>query len=162
VNEVLKGKLDETLAESHRKFNTPAPIPPQVQQQLSELRELQQWRASLESKEAISELETFATTHPLLPQVSERMAQLIETGAAETYQDAYDIAVWQNPQTRSQALAQQQGQRQAGGIQARQQAAAGLVAPGSAPLEAGGDGVGDTDDVHEAVRRAWNQSAGRT
>jgi hypothetical protein len=158
VNQVLGGKLNETLAESHRRFQTPQALPPEIAR---ELREMREWRSNMESTAAKTELDEFAKDHPLLPHVTERMAQLIESGAVETYQDAYDVAVYQNPQLRQQALALQNGQRQQGGIQARQQAAAGLVAPGSAPLETGGDGVGDTDDVHEAVRRAWNASAGR-
>jgi hypothetical protein len=158
VNQVLGGKLNETLAESHRRFQTPQALPPEIARELQEMR---QWRSGMESQAATSELNEFAKDHPLLQHVTERMAQLIESGAVETYQDAYDVAVYQNPQLRQQALALQNGQRQQGGLQARQQAAAGLVAPGSAPLETGGDGVGDTDDVHEAVRRAWNQSAGR-
>jgi len=158
INEVLKGKLDETLAESHRRFQTPPSLPPEVAR---ELREMREWRNNMESTAAQTELQAFAADHPLLEQVKDRMAQLLESGAVETYQDAYDVAVYQNPQLRQQALALQNGQRQQNGIQQRQAAAASVVAPGSAPLEAGGDGVGDTDDVHEAVRRAWNQSAGR-
>jgi len=158
VNQVLGGKLNETLAESHRRFQTPQALPPEIARELQEMR---QWRSGMESQAAKSELDEFAKDHPLLPHVTERMAQLIESGAVETYQDAYDVAVYQNPQLRQQALALQNGQRQQGGIQQRQAAAASVVAPGSAPLEAGGDGVGDTDDVHEAVRRAWNASAGR-
>jgi len=161
VDKALEGKLNETLQKAHQMHKTPAPLPPQIRQQLSELNELKQWREGLESGAAKTELEEFAKDHPLLPQVSERMAQLLDAGVCKEYQEAYDIAVWQNPTLRAQAVAQQNGQRMQGGLQARQQAAAGVVAPGSAPLDGGSDGVGDTDDVHEAVRRAWNASAGR-
>ena len=104
--------------------------------------------------------------HEYLEYVREDMADLIESGMAEDYQGAYDLACWRNPQVRPhfiQAQAQaQSGISQPSVLQQRQQAAAQIVPPGQAPLEFGADGPGDTDDIHEAVKRAWVANSGRT
>jgi len=165
LNEALGGKLEELMQQSHQHHNTPAPIPPHIQQELDEQRA---WRTQIEDSAAETELVQFSSQpgHEYLEYVREDMADLIESGMAEDYQGAYDLACWRNPQVRPhfiQAQAQaQSGISQPSVLQQRQQAAAQIVPPGQAPLEFGADGPGDTDDIHEAVKRAWVANSGRT
>lgn len=159
VNQALNGKLKETLEAAHRQHQTPPSLPPEIARELQEMRS---WRDGLESQAASSELQAFAADHPLLDHVRDDMANLLESGAVSTYEDAYNICVYRNPTLRQQALAMQNGQAQLTGVRQRQAAAAGLAAPSSVPLETGaGELEGASDDVHDAVRRAWNQNSGR-
>lgn len=59
-----------------------------------------------------SEIQSFAQGRPHFDQVSEAMGTLIETGQAKSLQDAYDKAVWMNPDIRAQLIAEQQSDAQ--------------------------------------------------
>jgi len=81
------------------------------------------------------------------------MADVIEAGKADTYEEAYDYCVWRDPVLRAKAMAQANGQSQLNGVQARQVAAAAVVPPASSGLStAAEDGLGD--DIYSDVRRA--------
>jgi hypothetical protein len=160
LNQAMGGKLGEAITESHKSFGSPTPIPPQVQQELVTLRTQMD---NIQNLAAKSELDTFiadATNHPYFDNVREDMAKLLETGACTTYQEAYDISVWRNPDLRAHVLAQANGQQQAAGIQQRQAAAAVAVPPAAASIgrtqPAKDDGTGD---VYDDVRRAWEVAA---
>jgi len=161
LNSAMDGKLDEMLMQAHQHHGTPTPIPPQVQQELTQL---QQWKDSIEEQAADNELIQFAAdpAHQYLDYVRDDMADLIEYGYAQTYQDAYDLAIWRNPQLRPYLIQQYAGNPQPGGQLAQRQAAArSVVPPGSAPLLTGAEEIDDNDDIHDAVRKAWNQNSGR-
>jgi len=153
LDQAMGGKLQSFLDESHKQHKTPAPIPPEVMQELQAQR---QWRANLENTAAANELEAFAADkekHPFLDQVREQMADVIEAGKADTYEEAYDYCVWRDPVLRAKAMAQANGQSQLNGVQARQVAAAAVVPPASSGLStAAEDGLGD--DIYSDVRRA--------
>jgi hypothetical protein len=160
LDAAMGGKLDETMAQAHQYHQTPPQIPPDV---ALRLQELQQWKEQVEDQAAESELAEFVAddaNHPYYEHVREDMADLIEYGYAEDYQAAYDLACWRNPQVRAHYIASygQQPQPQ-GQIQQRHAAAAFVLAPGSAPLENGADQPNEGDDIHEAVRKAWNANA---
>jgi hypothetical protein len=157
LDAAMNGKLNELMQNAHQQHKTPPAVPPHIQRELEEQR---QWRAQVEDQAATGELQEFAAQpgHEYLDHVRDDMADLIESGVVETYQDAYDLAIWRNPQLRAQAQAQQNGQQMLSGVQQRQQAAAAVVAPGQAPLT-----TGEPDDkgadVYDDVRRAWNANA---
>lgn len=157
LNEAMGGKLNEMLQRAHEQHRTPPPIPPQVQRELQEHR---QWREQIENSAAESELAEFAAQpgHEFLDSVRDDMANLLESGVVETYQDAYDLAVWRNPQLRAQAMAQSNGQQQLTGVAARHAAAAAVVAP-SAPAIVTADPNEGSGDIYDDVRKAWNASA---
>lgn len=163
LDSAMGGKLGDLMAEAHQFHKTPTPVPPQI---MRELQEARQYKEQIEDYAASSELQQFAAEpgHEYLEQVRDDMANLIEGGYAATYQDAYDLALWRNPQLRPVYI-QQQTQAQTAQptpIQTRQRAAAAIVAPASAPLEYGSEQPGEDDDIHDAVRKAWNaQSTGR-
>jgi len=153
LDQAMGGKLQQFIEESHKHHKTPPSIPPEIAQELAEQR---QWRANLETTAAKNELEAFAADkakHPFLEQVRDQMADAIEAGICETYEDAYDYCVWRNPELRARAAAQANGGSQLNGVQQRQVAAAAVVPPASSGLStAADDGLGD--DIYSDVRRA--------
>lgn len=161
----MQGKLNQMLNQAHQQWKTPTPLPPQVAQEVQYLR---QFKDQMENEAANYELESFAAQpgHDYLEWVRDDMADLIEYGYAETYQDAYDLACFRNPQIRPYYMAAQAGntpQQFHTQLQQRQMRAAAVTVPGSAPLEYGSDQVGEGDDLHDTVRKAWNASvSGRT
>lgn len=84
-----------------------------LEQQLNEIRQQQErfQRAQLEQQqEALhSDIQAFAATAEHFEAVHEDMAALLQAGRAKDLQDAYEKAVYANPQTR-QALLEQQRQ----------------------------------------------------
>ena len=153
LDQAMGGKLQAFIEESHKHHRTPPSLPPEVARELQEQRD---WRANLEATAAKNELEAFAadkTKHPFLDQVRDQMADVIENGICETYEDAYDYCVWKNPDLRARAAAQANGGSQLNGVQQRQVAAAAVVPPASSGLSTtAGDGLGD--DIYADVRRA--------
>jgi hypothetical protein len=98
--------------------------------------------------------------HPFFDNVREDMAKLLESQVVTTYQDAYDICVWRNPDLRARVVAQVNGQQQAAGIQQRQAAAAVAVPPAAASIGRSPPAKGEaSDNVYDDVARAWEQAA---
>lgn len=157
LDSAMGGTLGTVLEEAHKHHQTPAQLPPAIQQELMQRR---QWQEQVESMAATNELEFFAQQpgHEYLEHVRDDMADLIESGVVEGYQDAYDLACWRNPQIRAAVQAQSAGQAQLNGVQQRQRAAAGVVAPQGAPLVQGGDVAAESDDLYTSVRKAWNNA----
>ena len=79
-----------------------------VQQQQEEFQRSQQER---ESQSLNSELQAFAQTAEHFEVVRDDMAALLQAGRAKDLQDAYDKAVYANPQTREILLKQQESDR---------------------------------------------------
>lgn len=167
LDQAMGGKLGELMIKAHEHHKTPPVIPAPIAR---EYQQLKQFKEQVEDQAAENELSTFATEpgHDYLEYVREDMANLIEGGYAETYQDAYDLACWRNPQIRPYYMQASAGnapppvQQPQTVIQQRQAQAAAIVAPGSAPLEYGEDRTNDNDDIHEAVKKAWIANTGRT
>jgi hypothetical protein len=160
LDKAMGGQLKESLAESHQKFGTPPTLPPQVEQELSTLRNQLN---NITNTAAKNELDTFMAdteAHPFFADVQDGMVKLLESGACTTYQEAYDISVWRSPDLRARLAAQANGQQQAAGIQQRQAAAAVAVPPAAASIGKTPPAKGATDgDVYDDVKRAWEQAA---
>lgn len=158
LDAAMNGRLNEIMQQAHQHHKTPPQVPQAVQQELAQHRA---WRAQVEDQMATSELEDFASEagHEYLDYVREDMANLIESGVVETYQDAYDLACWRNPQIRFSMQANQNGQAQQNGVARRQAAAAAVVAPQAAALVDGGETPQPDDDLYDTVRKAWNTAA---
>jgi cysteinyl-tRNA synthetase len=96
-------------------IQNPPQYDPQTQylmQQLNELRQnQQQWHNSIQQQEqarASQELEQFSQAgNAHFDAVRGDMADLLETGKATSLQDAYEKAVWMNPDIRQSLIEQQ-------------------------------------------------------
>lgn len=157
LDAAMSGKLQSILDQAHQLHGSPEPVPPAVQRELQQLRQQQEL---IITQAADAELAQFLANNdkPFFEEVKDRMADLIEGGFAEGYQDAYDMAIWQMPEVRAKVLAQQNGQAQAAGIAQRQAAAAQVTTPGAAPVVT--SSAANTDEsIEDTVRKAWNQAA---
>lgn len=124
--------------------NVPMPDPyvSQLESKLSQLeRQQQMWLQSQQEREMQSlnsEISSFASdpAHVHFEAVREDMAALLQTGRAKDLKEAYDMAVYANPQTRSAMLEQQRQealkQAQAQSLSQRAKAAA-VSVKGSSP-----------------------------
>lgn len=126
----------------------PPQVDPQTQYlmgQLNELRQSQQlWQNQLQQQEqakAQQELSQFATAErPHFDAVRVDMADLLETGKAQSMQEAYEMAVWMRPDIRSTLIEQQRAEAQRKAIetaQAQRAKTAAVSVKGSSPIAGG-------------------------
>lgn len=128
----------------------------------------QQERAAQEAA-LVAEVEAFASdpAHPYFDNVLPQVVALIKGGAAKTLDEAYQMAVYANPETRQRLISEQQAAtlREQ---QARQQrvasdarkAGGSITGAPADPASAGGQGA-PPDDLRGALEQAWNLHAGR-
>lgn len=140
----------------------PQNIDPQTQylmNQLNELRQTQQmWQNSLQQQEqtkANHELAQFATADKEhFDAVRNDMADLLESGKAQSLQDAYEMAIWMRPDIRQTLIERQQTEaRRQQEEQARNQRAraASVSVRGSSPTSSSSQTVaGSLRDILEA------------
>lgn len=119
-----KAQYFQQLAQQYgvnlEQIQNPPQYDPQTQylmQQLNELRQTQaQWHNSIQQQEqtrANQELEQFSSAgNAHLEAVRNDMADLLETGKATSLQDAYEKAVWMNPDIRQSLIEQQRSEAQ--------------------------------------------------
>jgi gas vesicle protein len=119
-----KAQYFQQLAQQYgvnlEQIQNPPQYDPQTQylmQQLNELRQTQaQWHNSIQQQEqtrANHELEQFASAgNAHFDAVRNDMADLLETGKATSLQDAYEKAVWMNPDIRQSLIEQQRSEAQ--------------------------------------------------
>lgn len=117
-------------------------FPEHLQPVLNEFGQLKQTVNSMvsaqqqaEQRRVASELETFAKDKPHFESVRVAMGQLMQAGMAKDISDAYDQAVWANPELREQLLREQDEKRQAEFLKTQTEAAnkARLAAVSPAP-----------------------------
>lgn len=156
IDASMNGQLSAHLQKAHQMHGTPAPVPPQVQQELSRLRQLETQQAEAAAEIQLNEF--LSTDPPFFNEVSEQMEELLDSGIVKTYQEAYDLAVWRNPQLRAQALAIANGQQMSDGVRQRQVAAAAVSTPPPAPLGAPASPEED-DSVEGSLRAAMAKHA---
>ena len=132
----------------------------QLEQRLNQLQQqqesFQQSQQEQERNALNSEIQAFASTAEHFEAVKEDMAALLQAGRATDLKDAYDKAVYANPQTRQALLEQQRSealkQAQTAALATRAKAAA-VSVRGSSP--ASGSGASPTN-LRAALESAWN------
>lgn len=156
LDAAMNGQLSAVLQQGHQRYKTPPTLPPEVARELEEAR---RFREQLANQAIEAELKTISDNpdkYPLFDEVREKMADLLEAGAVKSYDEAYNFAVWQNPEWRAKSQAIANGQAQAAALQQRQQAAGNLAAP--APGAAGGGKVPtppEDESTEDTVRRMF-------
>ena len=95
-------------------------VPSELQTVMQRQQDLERRIMEREQREQQAEIQTlnstiqeFSKTAPHFESVKQEMAALLQTGQAATLQEAYDKAVWLNPDIRSQILAKQQADESA-------------------------------------------------
>jgi hypothetical protein len=108
--------------------NLADPTIAQLQSQIRQLREAehrrQQHHEQQQLAQAHAEVDDFKTKNPHFDAVRAQMHELISKGAADTLQEAYDMAVWANPTLRQTLIAGQADQSRQATDQQRRTAAA--------------------------------------
>ena len=155
LDQAMGGQLNKALEDSHKQYGTPTPLPPQVAQRMEYLEKQLDGIQNMAAKNELDAFMADTEAHPFFDEVQGDMQKLLESNACTTYQEAYDIAVWRNPQMRARVVAQANGQQQAAGLQQRQQAAGALVPPSGASIAAAAPAAGGDGDVYDDVKRAW-------
>lgn len=125
----------------------PAPaIPPAVQQELAAMR---QWREQEQAQTLQRQIEEFSAGAEFFNDVREQMAALLDAGTAKDLKDAYEQAIWINPEVREVMLQRQEAEKQkSAAAQRRAKATAASVDGGDA---AGVDVAPDADDDSTAA-----------
>lgn len=83
---------------------------PRVDAVINYLRQQEEVRKQQEMAQLNSELARFSADKPHFEAVRNHMAGLLQAGVASTLQDAYEMAIYANPDIRSQVLAKQQAE----------------------------------------------------
>lgn len=126
-------------------------VPPALQQELAAMR---QWREQQEQQTIAQQIESFRKDKEFFDDVRGRMADLMDSGAAKTLDEAYETAIWANPEIRSVLLSRQEQERSKSKLNQRQAAAATASVRGSSSDIQ----VEDEDDSIEAIiRRAASE-----
>lgn len=132
----------------------------QLEQQLRKLQqqqeEFQRSQQEREMQTLNSELQSFAQDHEHFEAVRDDMAALLQAGRAKDLQQAYDMAVYANPQTRAALLEQQ---RQEALKQAQSQALANRAKAAAVSVRGSSPASGSTaapTSLRAALESAYN------
>jgi hypothetical protein len=108
----LLGQLAQEYGIDPKQVQPPPPIDPAVMQLRQQNQQLQRFQQSVieqQNSQAMSEIERFskdpANAH--FESVKDDMALLLQSGKADSLQDAYDKAVWMRPDIRKSLVEQQ-------------------------------------------------------
>lgn len=153
LREIINQSVGEEVLKSPRQQQ--ATLPPEFRQEIEELRS---WRQSMEMDRAVSTVNSFSNGKEFFEDVRGIMADLVERGICDSLEDAYDRAVWMNPDTRKVMLDRQQRPAQ-DTVADRQLAAKGVVKPkGTVKVQVEDDGE---DDLQATIRKAMKKGTGR-
>lgn len=122
-------KLAEIARDYQIDLRSVAPLPPidpNVQQIINQNRELQQFQMTVQQQQqqaVRNEIEAFRANpeNVHFNEVSEDMAVLLQTGRAESLQEAYDKAVWMRPDIRQTLVQQQRSEAQKKAVEQKRQ-----------------------------------------
>lgn len=158
LDAAMNGQLTNVMQQAHQQFKTPAQIPPEVARELQEARQFRQDLANRAIEAELKQITDDPETYPMFEDVRDRMADLLEAGTVKTYKEAYEFAVWQNPEMRAKSAAIANGKSQQEALRQRQ-AAAGGIAPPAPSSAVGAPAPVEDESTEEAVRRAWASSS---
>lgn len=150
LREFLRGEMQAPAAQPS--------LPPEVAHELAAMR---QWREQESQQTLQRQIDEFRAGAEFFDDVRDHMAVLIETGAAKDLKEAYESAIWVNPEVREVLLQRQEAEKQKSVQNQRRARATGAsVTGGDAP---GVDvSVDDDDDSIEAtIRKQMVASSGR-
>lgn len=153
IDQAMGGGLAQYLQEGHANFKTPAPLPPEVQRELQESRQFRAQFVAQETERQMAAMESNKERFPLFEEAREKMADAMDAGVAKTLEEAYDYAVWRDPDLRAKDAAIRNGQAQAASVQQRQAAAAAAASPSPSAASAVVQKPED-ESTEETVRRA--------
>jgi|DEB0MinimDraft_4_1074332.scaffolds.fasta_scaffold25765_2 hypothetical protein len=148
-------------------FDTPDPRVQTLTQEIAQLKQqLQGFQGQYQTTQeaALSQqIQAFQTAtdeqgkpkYPYFTDVRTQMGQLIQAGAAQSLEQAYEMAVWSNPDVRGRLMqADQQKANQAAEAKRRQEAEKARKASAARTAGSGRAGSGKAGSIREAVEQA--------
>lgn len=103
----------------------------------------------------MSQIETFAKGHSHFEKAAEDIEKLLRQGAATTLEEAYDLAIWKNPDIRKQVLEDQAKEQVAKTVQDTSRAKRASSSVTGAPT--GGPGNGPKGSLREELEAAFER-----
>jgi len=128
----------------------PAPQPQMPPELFYEIQQMRQWREQQEKSTYETQIGEFAADKEFFADVTNVMASLIESGQAQTLQEAYDAACWANPTIR-EILMNRSGTSE--GAQRRRNAAGASIKPGGSMSVS--EAYDEEDDLSDTIRKAF-------
>lgn len=137
-----------------------AQLPPEVVQRLDQLTQYQQQTQETTLR---TQVETFKAGKEFFDDCRDTMAALIDSGQAQTLEDAYEKAQWLVPGVREVLLERQVSGRKADNLTAAQKAALGATVKtkGSAEVVVQTDKDDENDSIEDTIRKQIAASSGR-
>jgi len=136
-------------------------VDPIVQSLSQKLNQLEQTLTAREQAEIQTEISTFAKDKPYFDEVRDHMGRLLESGTAESLQDAYDQAVWALPSIRERLLAERETNARAERERVEREkvgkAKKGAVSVTGAPVRAPAARAPEFDSIRDSVKWAFDQ-----
>jgi len=132
-----------------------AQLPPDVMQEIQTMR---QYREGMEIQAVADSVNSFGADKEFFEDVRFQMGELIESGQAKDMQEAYDMAIWLDPEVRDVIIGRERADDAQQAIAHRQAAAARVNVGGrqhASPVRVADDD--DGDDISDAIRSAFRQ-----
>lgn len=105
------GQINHVLAPIQQEL---ASLKQKLAQKEQQEREVEERQYQEQAHQFVTEVDAAGNLkHPYFENVKDVMIGLLNAGSAKTYEDAYQMAVWSNPETRQIVEAEQETQRQA-------------------------------------------------
>lgn len=159
LRQIVNQSLGREVVPAAPAQQQPAQLPPEVLRELEESRRFREETSVNVLQEQINQFST-DPRNEFFNDVRDIMADLIESGRAKDMREAYDQAVWLEPNVRSVMIDRQKAEAAQSSIRQKQAgaASAAIKAAGNADVQVDDD----NDDSTEAIiRRAMRESAGR-
>jgi hypothetical protein len=155
LREIINASVGEEVL---RRDNTQQAIPDAVQRELQEIRS---WREQSEQSLVNQEVSQYGASLEFFEDVRGNMADLIETGQATDLNDAYEKAIWLNPDVRVVMLERHGKNSASSQVTARQAKAVGATVKPSGGISVATDDYDDNDSIGDTLRKAMSASQGR-
>lgn len=165
LNQVVQGAGEETLPPQFAKLQESVQRQERIIQETLQRQEKEQLNANL------SQVEQFADQkdaqgkplHPHFDDVAQDVAKMLKAGIAENLQDAYDRAVYANPQVRQKVLAAQEAERRVKDEAERKKKAAEAKQAGFDVKGEGAAGAvsAESQSLRASLEKAWDAQEGR-
>jgi hypothetical protein len=154
LREIINASVGEEVLRSPQQ----AAIPDAVSRELAEIR---QWREQSEQQVVDMEVNQYGQSLEFFEDARHMMADYIEKGIATDLQQAYDMAIWANPQVREVLLARQGKTTQTSAVANRQAKAVGASVKASGAVSVPSNDYDDSDSISDTLRKAMASANGR-
>jgi len=155
LREIINASVGEEVL---RRDNTQQAIPDAVQRELAEIR---QWREQSEQQTVAYEVEQYGQSLEFFEDVRSDMADLIESGKATDLTDAYEKAIWLNPDVREVMLDRHGKTATTSVIANRQAKAVGASVKPSGKIGVTVDNDEEDDSIADTIRKSMSAAQGR-